>query len=85
MAMKPQHILQSFENLIHNLSIDLRYEKGDFIGGLCKVGNKDVLIVNNKLPVEGKIKLLARELNRLNLERIYIRPALRNIIEGNNY
>ena len=85
MAMKPQHILQSFENLIHNLSIDLRYEKGDFIGGLCKVGNKDVFIVNNKLPVEGKIKLLARELNRLNLERIYIRPALRNIIEGNNY
>ena len=85
MAMKPQHILQNFENLINNLSIDLRYEKGDFIGGLCKVGNKEVLIVNNKLPIEGKIKLMARELNRLNLERIYIRPALRNIIEGNNY
>ena len=80
--MKPQHILQNFETLIHNLSIDLRYEKGDFIGGLCKVGSREVLIVNNKLPVEGKIKLMAQELNRLDLERIYIRPALRNIIEG---
>ncbi len=82
--MKPQNILQSFETLIHNLSIDLRYEKGDFTGGLCKVGNKEVLIVNNKLPIEGKINVMARELNRLNLEQIYIRPALRNIIEGKN-
>ena len=80
--MTQELILQGFESLIQNLSIDLRYEKGDFMGGLCKVGGKDVFIINNKLPIDKKIKLIAVELNRLNLEQIYIRPALRNIIEN---
>lgn len=80
--MKTHLILQGLESLIQNLSIDLRYEKGDFTGGLCKVGTKNVLIINNKLPVESKIKVMAIELNRLELEQIYIRPALRDIIES---
>lgn len=83
--MTQELILQGFESLIQNLSIDLRYEKGHFTGGLCKVGNRVVFIINHKLPIEKKIKLIADELKRLNLEQIYIRPALRNIIESNNF
>ena len=79
--MKIQSILQGFENLIENLSIDLRYEKGDFAGGLCRMPNKNVLIINSKLPVENKIKLIASELKMMELNHIYIRPALREIID----
>jgi len=78
--MKTEHILQAFENLLNNLSIDIRYEKGDFNGGLCRMPNKYVLIINSKLPREQKIKLIASELNSLDLNHIYIRPALRKII-----
>ena len=42
--------------------------------------NKYILIVNSKLPLEQKIKLIASELNSLDLNHIYIRPALRKII-----
>ena len=80
--MKAQNILQGFENLIQNLSIDLRYEKGDFAGGLCHMPGKKIFIINNKLPVENKIKLIASELRSLDLKHIYIRPALREIIES---
>ena len=80
--MKPQNILQGFENLIQNLSIDLRYEKGDFSGGLCHIPGKSLLIINHKLPIEYKIKIIATELRSLDLNHIYIRPALRKIIEG---
>lgn len=83
--MTQELILQGLESLIQNLSIDLRYEKGDFMGGLCKIRNKEVFIINNKLPIEKKITLMAVELNRLNLEQIYIRPALRDIIESKKY
>jgi len=83
--MTQELILQGFESLIQNLSIDLRYERGDFKGGLCKIDDKNILIVNNKLPIDKKINLMAVELNRLNLEQIYIRPALRNIIESRRY
>ena len=78
--MKTENILQAFENLVNNLSINLRYEKGDFNGGLCRMPDKNILIVNSRLPMEQKIKLIAAELNSLDLNHIYIRPALRKII-----
>ena len=79
--MKTQSILEGFENLIENLSIDLRYEKGDFSGGLCHMPDKSIFIINDKLPIENKIKLIASELRMMELNHIYIRPALRKIIE----
>ena len=79
--MTQEAILQGFETLIQNLSIDLRYEKGEFEGGLCRLQNKNLFIINNKLPVENKIKIIAAELRSLQLNHIYIRPALRKIIE----
>ncbi len=80
--MTKQLILQGFESLVESLSIGLRYEKGDFAGGLCKIGNQDILIINPTLPIDMKINIMADELKRLNLEQIYIRPALREIIEN---
>ena len=79
--MTNELILQGLETLIQNLSIDLRYEKGDFKGGLCKIKNQAVIIINDKLPIDKKIKIMAKELKLLNLEQIYIRPALRKVIE----
>lgn len=79
--MTQELILQGFETLIQNLSIDLRYEKGDFTGGLCRIGNKDIFIINHKLPIDKKINLIADELCRLKLNQIYIRPVLRELIE----
>ena len=78
--MKSYNILQGFENLIQSLSIDLRYEKGDFAGGLCHLPGKSIFIINSKLPIENKIKLIASELKLMQLNHIYIRPALRRII-----
>jgi hypothetical protein len=77
---KTDNILQAFENLVNSLSIDLRYEKGDFHGGLCRMPGKYVLIINSNLPTEQKIKLIASELSSLDLNHIYIRPVLRKII-----
>lgn len=78
--MKLHNILQGFENLIQSLSIDLRYEKGDFAGGLCHLPGKSIFIINSKLPLENKIKLIAAELRAMELNHIYIRPVLREII-----
>lgn len=79
--MSPRIILDGFESLIENLSIDLRYEKGDFAGGLCRLPEKNIFIINNRLSIENKIRLIASELRSMNLNNIYIRPALRKIID----
>jgi len=75
------HILRELETLCSNLGIDLRYEKGDFEGGLCRVENNQLLIINKALSDQAKIRVLARELGTLELENIYMVPALRRIID----
>ncbi|OQX95660.1 hypothetical protein B6I21_04265 [candidate division KSB1 bacterium 4572_119] len=78
--MKNENVLQAFENLVEKLSIDLRYEKGDFSGGLCRMPEKNILIINSRLPEEQKVRLIAAELSMMELNHIYIRPALREIM-----
>lgn len=73
--------LAALEQVVQQLDIDLRYEKGDFDGGLCRVGEKTMLIVNIALDTGRRIQLIARELAQLRLEDIYIVPATRDLIE----
>jgi len=80
---KDLQILRELETLCSNLGIDLRYEKGDFEGGLCRVEKEQLLIINKTLSDQAKIRVLARELRTLDLENIYMVPALRRIIGQN--
>lgn len=79
--MEDDILLQQLESLIHDLSIKLRYEKGDFQGGLCKVNGEKIFIVNKKLPTERKIKIFAEDLSQLDLDNIFMVPAVRKIID----
>lgn len=79
--MEEEEILSGLENLIGSLGVQLRYEKGDFSGGLCTVKDKRMLIVNSALTPVQKIKVLAGELSQLDLENVFMVPALRQIID----
>lgn len=74
-------ILEGFETLARNLSIEIRYEKGNFQGGLCRIDGQPAFIINKDLSISQKIKVLAKELASFDLEGIYILPAIRAIIE----
>ena len=41
---------------------------------------KNILIINSRLPEEQKVRLIAAELSMMELNHIYIRPALREIM-----
>lgn len=81
--MREQEILQGLENLLSELSIIVRYEKGDFAGGYYRYKDKKEFILNKNLTLSQQIKVLAEEL-RLNadLDNMYVVPALREIIEN---
>lgn len=79
--MKPGEILDHLEKLTKSLSIDYRYEKGDFTGGLCRINDTQVLIINSKLTEEEKVKVFTQELARLDLNNVYMLPAIREIIQ----
>jgi len=78
--MKDDEILQGLEKIAESLGMQLRYEKGDFAGGSCVLEGKHMLFIPSGLAPAQKTKVLARELAQMNLENIFIVPALREVI-----
>jgi len=80
-------IMGHLETLAHTLEIQIRYEhlEGESAlssGGLCRIRNKDIIIVNSMATTEEKIQTLAKALRRFDLSQIYLKPALRDFLEN---
>ncbi len=80
--IQKQQLLQELEELLARLSIPLRYEKGDFSGGLCKIEEQAHFILNKNLSLEQKLQILKSDLQHINLEDHFIRPALREFLNS---
>ena len=80
--------VEEFEKLAENLGIQIRYEPirqdEDFVrvvGGLCLLRGKYVVIIDSKAAMGEKIRTLAEALAHFDLDQIYIKPALRELLE----
>jgi hypothetical protein len=80
--MRDEALLEMIEKLAADLSIEVRYDRGDFVGGLCRIEREKVLIVHRDLSPARKIRVIARELGRMDLDNVYVVPALREVIES---
>ncbi len=79
--MHDDDILQSFEKLLIDLEVELRYEKGDFQGGIYRYKEKQQLILTKNLNSNQKIILMANELKtNFDLDNLYLVQALREVI-----
>ncbi|ASQ90192.1 hypothetical protein CHL67_03935 [Prosthecochloris sp. GSB1] len=63
--MKKQKKLEVLEKTVGENGYKLRYEKGNFLGGDCRLRENNIIVVNKFLPVEGKIHTIARVLSKL--------------------
>jgi hypothetical protein len=80
-------LLGQLEELARSLAIEVRYEplkrEGPFSpGGLCKLRGEYLLIIHSKASVTDKIEALARALKRFDLSQLYLRPGLREFLDG---
>lgn len=64
--MKKTEQLALLEQTVKALGYNLRYEKGTFLGGECRLRENRVVVVNKFLPVEGRLYTLAQIISRLN-------------------
>ena len=79
--MKNKQIFEEFEILGEKLGLRIIKGKGDFKGGICRINNKNVIVVNKLKPFENRLKVLAISFLEYNLDGIYIVPYLRAFIE----
>jgi hypothetical protein len=76
--------------LAGRLGVEVRLESlaGDedheVSGGLCRLGGRLVAFVDRRLGPAGRNRVLGRALWGLGLEGVYLRPAVRDYLEGLN-
>jgi hypothetical protein len=79
-------LLGHLEALAHTLGIKIRYEKmeGETAfpkGGLCRIRDEHFIFMNKGATTTEKVETLTGALRRFDLNRVYLRPALRAILE----
>jgi hypothetical protein len=86
--MDERTIIDHLEELAERFGIQIRYEaiKQDedsihVVGGLCLLKGEYVLIINSMATAKDKIKTLARAVKHFDLDQIYIRPDLRELLD----
>jgi hypothetical protein len=79
-------LLDHLEALAESLGVRVRYdilpeEVGFASGGLCRLKGRYVVIINEKASKAEKIRTLSRALRRFDLGAVYLKPAVRELLE----
>jgi len=80
--MKQTEILEELEQVAERAGVRVRYERADFTAGSCILRGEAMIIVNSKLSPRERVRALAREVARLDLEELFIRPEVRRYLES---
>jgi hypothetical protein len=85
--MDENTIIDQLEELAGRFGIQIRYEpiRQDedlvrVVGGLCVLRGEYVAIIDSKAAMKDKIRTLAEAVAHFDLDGIYIKPALREIL-----
>jgi hypothetical protein len=86
--MDENTIIDQLEDLIKSFGIQIRHEaiKQDedlvnVVGGLCLLRGEYILIINSKATTMDRIKTMAIALKHFDLDQIYLRPVLRELLD----
>jgi hypothetical protein len=86
--MDQETIIDQLEELAGRFGIQIRYEpiKQDedlvrIVGGLCLLRGEYVVIIDSKATMRDKIRTLAEAVKYFDLDQVYIRPALRELLD----
>jgi N-dimethylarginine dimethylaminohydrolase len=86
--MDENTIIEELEELVKSFGVQIRNEpiKQDedlvkVVGGLCLLRGEYVLIINSKATTMDRIRTLATALKHFDLDQIYLRPVLRELLD----
>ena len=78
--------MDQLEALADGLGIEIRYEKipqddVTIAGGLYRLKGKNVVVIDSRATTKDRIRILVQALKPFDLTDVYIRPALRVLLE----
>ena len=78
--MKENQIFKELEELLSRLSIEIKYRKGYFKGGLCRFRDQNYFYLNRLDRVEHHIALILNELETMNLSDIELPQSIEELL-----
>lgn len=75
--MKADKLLLELETVLEQAGYTLRKERGAFRGSECIVSGDKIVVVNKNKPVESQVATIARVLSEIELDDIYVKPAIK--------
>ena len=87
MLMNEDVLLSQLEDLAEKLGIlvrdeNINIEESSSSGGFCRIEEEYVLILNSKVTVKEKNQVMINALQQFDLSDIYIKPVIRELLEG---
>lgn len=76
-----EEIVQELKSVADQLGAEVRFEKGDFKGGYCILKDSKVIVINKMTNLQRKVIVLSMALKELGVDKIYLTPRMREIIE----
>jgi len=76
-----EQILDALIALMEKLGLNVKYDRGNFQGGLVKYEDNDYFYINRKEKTETKINTIVEELKNLEIPPEYIKGDLKLFFE----
>lgn len=85
--MSEEDLFMQLVELAYKLEIVVRDEPIDLdesssSGGLCRIEGQYVLILNSMATTKEKIQVLIKALQSFDLSDMYVKPVIRDLLEG---
>lgn len=80
---KKDELISELIQIINELGLTVRTEKGIFKGGFCLLREQKLFLLNKNLEQDKKIGILSKQISSMDIEGIYIKPNIRELIEKN--
>ncbi|MDY6822616.1 MAG: hypothetical protein SWH68_02290 [Thermodesulfobacteriota bacterium] len=83
--MKPDHVYHELKHLAEKLGIAVQEHNLRNVGihvssGLCRIKDQQVFVMDKRLSIREKTEILAECLGKMDLEGVYIVPAIRELL-----
>ena len=87
MLMNEEVLLNQLDDLAEKLEIlvrdeNINIEESSSSGGLCRIEGQYVIILHSKASVKEKIQVMITALQQFDLRDMYIKPVIRELLEG---
>lgn len=78
--LKNEELLEALQELFQKLSVQVRFGKGYFTGGLCRYKDQKYLYLNKSQDIDQQIALMITEIKKLDLNGVDIKPTISKLL-----